>query len=148
MGKRLSFSPLGMILVVGFSKMLFMKLKKFTSISSLLRLLKKSWVEGFPGGSVVKNQAANEGNVGLIPSPGGFHVPQSKWACVAQLSSLCSRTWELQLLSPCALELVLCNKRSHCNKKTAHCNQRVASTCCNWIKPVCSNRPIATKLNK
>ena len=38
MGKRLSFSPLGMTLVVGFSKMLFMKLKKFPSISSLLRL--------------------------------------------------------------------------------------------------------------
>ena len=38
MGNRLSFSPIGMTLVVGFSKMLFMKLKKFPSISSLLRL--------------------------------------------------------------------------------------------------------------
>ena len=30
-----------------------------------------------------------------------------------QLLSLCSRVWEPQLLSPCTIEPVLCNKRSH-----------------------------------
>ena len=36
---------------------------------------------------------------------------------------LCSRVWELQLLSQCAREPVLHNKKSHCNKKPAHYNE-------------------------
>ena len=30
----------------------------------------------FPGGSVVKNPTANEGDTGLIPAPGRFHMLQ------------------------------------------------------------------------
>ena len=32
---------------------------------------------GFPGGSVVKNLPANAGDTGLIPDPGGSHIPCS-----------------------------------------------------------------------
>ena len=34
-------------------------------------------LQGFPDGSVVKNLSANAGDLGLIPDPGKFHVPQS-----------------------------------------------------------------------
>ena len=30
----------------------------------------------FPGGPVVKNLPCNAGDTGLIPGPGGFHIPQ------------------------------------------------------------------------
>ena len=54
----------------------------------------------FPGGSVVKNLPANAGDKHLIPDLGGFHVPQGNWARVTQL------------LSPCALEPMLCNREA------------------------------------
>ena len=31
----------------------------------------------FPGGTVVGSPSANAGDVGLIPGPGGSHMPQS-----------------------------------------------------------------------
>ena len=31
----------------------------------------------FPGGPVLKNPPANVGDMGLIPAPGGSHMPQS-----------------------------------------------------------------------
>ena len=63
-----------------------------------------------PCSSVVKNPpAANVRDMGLIPGPGESHMPWSNEACVPQLSSLCSRVRELQLLKPrhlraCALQ--------------------------------------------
>ena len=37
--------------------------------------LKTPWGRGgFPGGQVVKNSSANEGNKGLIPDPGRSHM--------------------------------------------------------------------------
>ena len=35
----------------------------------------KKYLEGFLGGSVVKNPPANAGDTGLIPGPGRFHMP-------------------------------------------------------------------------
>ena len=35
--------------------------------------------EDFPGGPVVKDLPANTGDVGLIPGPGRFHMPQGSW---------------------------------------------------------------------
>ena len=65
---------------------------------------------GFPGGPVVKNPPANAGDTGSTPGLGRSHIPRankpvrhSYWAC--------------------ALEPVLCNKRSHCNEKPSHCNR-------------------------
>ena len=46
----------------------------------------KGW--GFPGGSVVKNSPTNAGNMGLIPGPGGSHMPRSNKAHVPQLLRL------------------------------------------------------------
>ena len=51
------------------------------------------------------NPSANAGNTGSIPGLG--RPPHA----VGQLS-------------PCALESVLCNKRSHHNEKSVHCNKR------------------------
>ena len=48
----------------------------------------KTRVRGFPGGSVVESPPASAGDTGLIPDPGGSHMPWSSW------------TWELQLPKP------------------------------------------------
>ena len=63
-------------------------------------------------------------------------MPPSNYAHMPLLLSLCSRALEQQLLSPCALEPVLHNKRSHCDKEPARCNKR---------KPTHSNRDSAAK---
>ena len=55
-----------------------------------------------PGGSAVKNPAANAEDVGSIPGLGRSHVAWSNEARVLQLLSRCSRARELQLLHPCA----------------------------------------------
>ena len=45
-------------------------------------------------------------------------------------------------LSPCATptEPVLCDERSHCNKKPVHCNQRAALYSCNQRKKICTQQ--------
>ena len=63
----------------------------------------KSYIEGFPGGSVVKNLPATAGDMGSIPGLERSHMPQSNQARAPQLLSLCSRARELQLLSPCTV---------------------------------------------
>ena len=67
--------------------------------------------EVFPGGPVVKNQPANAGDTGSIPS-WGTKIPHA----VEQLS-LCTTTTE-----PVHLEFMLLKKRSHHKKKPIHCN--------------------------
>ena len=54
----------------------------------------------FPGGAVVESLPANVGDMGSSPGPGGSHMPQSGWARVPRLLSLCSGAREPQLLSP------------------------------------------------
>ena len=46
--------------------------------------IKKQFLD-FPGGPLLKNPPANAGDVGLIPAPGGSHMPQSNWICALQL---------------------------------------------------------------
>ena len=48
---------------------------------------------GFPGGAVVENLPANEGDTGSSPGLGGSHMPRSDWAREPQLLSL--RVWSL-----------------------------------------------------
>ena len=55
-----------------------------------LILIFKKKIQGFPGGSVVKNPPANAGDTGLIPIPGRSHMPQGSLAHAPQLS-LCPR---------------------------------------------------------
>ena len=81
----------------------------------------RACVRGFPGGSVVQNPPTNTGDKGSIPGPGRSHMPWSNYTCVPQLFSLCSRAWELQLLSPHTLNPVL--KGSHCQEKLAYNNE-------------------------
>ena len=40
-------------------------------------LLKKKWIEDFPGGKVVKNLPANATDTGSSPGPGRSHMLQS-----------------------------------------------------------------------
>ena len=53
----------------------------------------------FPGDIVDKNPPANAGDMGSIPGPGRFHMPQVNWACVPQLFSPRPRACKPQLLS-------------------------------------------------
>ena len=68
------------------------------------------WHRDFPGGPVVKNLPAKAGDMGSIPGPGRFHMPQSNEAVCHNYQSLC------------ALKLMLFTKRSHHNEKPAHQN--------------------------
>ena len=55
-----------------------------------MRYVKERWGD-FPGGPVVKNLPANAGDMGLIPSPGRFHMPWGNSAHVPQvLKPMCS----------------------------------------------------------
>ena len=53
----------------------------------------------FPGDSVVKNLPANAGDTGSVPDLGRWDMPRSNEAHELQPLTLCSRAWELQLLS-------------------------------------------------
>ena len=75
--------------------------------------------EGFPGGSVVKNPAANSGDMGLIPDPGRFHMPRSSYTRGPQLLSAGATAAE-------ARGPVLRNGGSHRSEKPEHCNERAA----------------------
>ena len=70
-------------------------------------------MEGFPGGTVVKNPPANAGDMGLSPGPGRSHKPWSNQARAPQLLSLCSRACEPQLLSPHATTAEARAPRAH-----------------------------------
>ena len=68
--------------------------------SSMVQVCSKTEIQGFPGGSVVKNPPANAGDTGSVPGPGGSYMPQSNQAHVPQLLSLCSRVSALQQEKP------------------------------------------------
>ena len=78
-------------------------------------------MEGFPGGSVVKNLPASAGDMGLIPDPGRSHMLQSNKACAPQLLGLCRSAQEPQLLKPHPLKSVLHDRR-HCSENSVHHN--------------------------
>ena len=69
---------------------------------------------------MVKNLPTKAGDVGLIPGPGGFHMPWINKACAAQLLSP-----HAELLKPTHLEPVVRNKRSYHSDKPACCGWRV-----------------------
>ena len=61
--------------------------------TSDLEITYKRQIQGFPGGSVVKNPPANAGDTSSIPDPGRSHVPWKK-------ISPCATTIESVLQSP------------------------------------------------
>ena len=60
----------------------------------------------FPSGPGIKNPPANVWNMGSVPGPGRFHMPQGK-----------------QAHAPTCLKPELRSKRSHCSEKLTHCNE-------------------------
>ena len=76
-----------------------------------------------------RNPPANAGDTGLIPGLGRFHMLWSNPACVC-------------------LELVLCNKKSHCNEKPSHCNEEQPSILTAGESPLCNNEdPVQPKIS-
>ena len=73
-------------------------------------------MQGFPGGSVVKNPPTNAGDTGSIPGPGGSHMLRCATTIEPMLYSLGTTT------EPMCLEPVLCNKRMYRNEKPANHN--------------------------
>ena len=80
-------------------------------------------IQGFPGGSVVKNLPADAGDTGSNPDPGRSHMPQSSH-CVAATEPLLLRprsatrktTTTRSLSSSCSLQL----EKAHTARKTQH----------------------------
>ena len=90
----------------------------------------KSFTQGFPGGTVVKNLPANAGDTGSIlvwedPTCRGATKPArcNYWACALEPASHNYWAHVPQLLKPRRLEPVLHNKGSHDNEKPAHRNE-------------------------
>ena len=59
----------------------------------------KGIIQGFPGGTVVESLAADSGDTGSCPGPGGSHMLRSGWArepwpLSLRVRSLCSATGE------------------------------------------------------
>lgn len=65
------------------------------------------------------------GGTDLFRGLGSSHMQLKPKACDPQLLSLCSKAQEPQLLSPRALEPLLCTKRNDCSEKPPHGNERV-----------------------
>ena len=80
-------------------------------------------VLGFFGGTGAKNLPCNAGDMGWIPSLERSQCFRATKPYAPQLLSPGSSACEQQLLKPVCLDLVLCNKRSHCKRGLAHCNQ-------------------------
>ena len=57
--------------------------------------------------------------------------------------TVCHNYW-----SPQALEPVLSNQRNQCEQKPTHHKERVAPTCWNYRKPMCSNKDNHSHKNK
>ena len=56
-------------------------------------------MEGFPGGTVVKNPPANAGDTVSSPGLGRSHIPRSNKARAPQILSLLSRACSLEPVS-------------------------------------------------
>ena len=68
---------------------------------------------GSTGGSIVNNPPTTGQDRGSILDLGRAQMPQRNYAYVPQLLSLLPRASGCNYLSPCALEPMLYNKRSH-----------------------------------
>ena len=123
-----------------------------TLVTWFLRIgsIKCGWQCFLPSDRVLKLKSLSFGFPGPIPwvpwlrihltmhgTPVRFLVWQDSTYCGAikpmhsKLLSPSSRARKRQLLSPRDSELMLCNKRSHCNEKSTHLTQRGAPICCN-----------------
>ena len=83
------------------------------STSLINREMQIKTTRDFPSGPMVNNLPANAGDTGSIPCLG-------RPPCCGATNPTHHTNW-----SPRALELMLCNKRSHHNEKPMHPNYRV-----------------------
>ena len=88
--------------------------RKKMSISTYLFCWTRALKDDFLSGPVAKNQPDNAGNTGLIPGPGGLHMPRKQL-------SLCTATSEPVLSSTCSAT-------SHRSEKPEYHNWRGAPT--------------------
>ena len=115
--------------------------------STMLQFKKKS--RDFPGGAVVENPPASEGDAGSTPGPGRSHMPRSSWARAPHLLSLRSRAREPQLLKAACLEPVLHNKRGRHSERPMRHNREWPPLSATREKPECSNEDsMQPKINK
>ena len=105
-------------------------------------LILKIILEGFPGGSVVKNLPANAGDMNLIPDPERSHMPWGNEIHAPQWLSLCSRAKEAQPLSPRAATIEACMPESLCSATRETPLQWGAHT------PQLENNPLAATREK
>ena len=111
--------------------------------------LLKSTAFGFPGDSEIKNQPANAGDTGSVPSPGRFHMLQSTEAHYTTATEPASRAWEPQPLGPvCSRACALQQEKPP--QPGAHRPQLESSPCSLQLeKSLCSNKdPAQPKVNK
>ena len=78
----------------------FSPLLKVTTVNSVLDFLPESVYKHrntweFPDSPVVKDLPASAGDMGLISSPGRFHMPRGNWALAPQLLSPCTAIREV-----------------------------------------------------
>ena len=118
-----------------------------------MALIKKStnrlpwWLSG-------KESACQCRRHGFCPWPGKIAHAAEQLSHTPQLLSLCCGAQELQPLEPERLQLVPCNKSSHCNEKPKHCDYRVALACLNqrkihalYLRNILHKLPWATDLS-
>ena len=72
-----------------------------------------------------KESTANAGDMRLIPGPGRSHMSWSNEAPEQPLS-LCSRAWELQLLTEAHVP------RAHALQQKTHCNKKPCTATGKW----------------
>ena len=97
---------------------------------------------GLPWCPVVKYPPANAGDKGATPGPGRSHLLWSNQARVPQQLNLYSGAQERHYWSPCTLEHVLHNKRSHPSEKPQPHICKVAPARCTWAQ---QRRPSTAK---
>ena len=93
----------------------------------LFLLNQELFSRAFPGGSVLKNQPADAGDVVSIPGPGRSHTPQSNQAHA------------LQLLKPVHLQLCSATREATAVRSLPTRAQRVSPAHHNQRKPTSSN---------
>ena len=119
------------------------------NIESLSCTPGKNIVLGFPGGSVVKNPPLNAGDTGSIPELGRSHMLRSNEAPAPQLLSLCSRTWEAQLLK-CVCPGACAPQQEKALQWEAHTSQLESSPHSTQLekRPHSNEDPAQPKINK
>ena len=86
--------------------------------------------------------------MGMVPNLGRSHMLQSNKAHLPQLLSLCSRAWDLQLLSPYAETTEACKPRACYNKRSHYSLQLEKAHLQQWKPRATNNKYIKKKYSR